>query len=212
MAQRPVPDVVVRRLTQYYRALLSCRDRGLEVVSSQMLGEMLNVTAAQIRKDLSYFGGFGKQGIGYNVANLLEHLKRILGLTETWPMALIGIGNLGQALLHYRGFAREGFEIVALFDSDPHKVGQIITGLTVHADQQIPQLIPQLEIKIALLSIPTEKAQEAADMLIQAGVQAILNYAPVTLRVPEDVWVRQMDPLAALESMTFYLAAAKETP
>jgi len=197
---------VVRRLTQYYRVLVFCQDRGLDIVSSQMLGEMLNVTAAQIRKDLSYFGGFGKQGIGYNVPNLLNHLRRILGLAQSWPMVLVGIGNLGRALLHYQGFAAEGFRIVLVFDSDPHKVGTTVAGLPVYDDREIQDRVPEQGVRIALLSIPAEKAQEVTDMLVLAGVQAILNYAPVTLKVPDGVWVRQMDPLAALESMTFYLS------
>ncbi len=212
MNQRPVPDVVVRRLTQYYHALRYCRDRGREVVSSQAMAEMLNVTAAQIRKDLSFFGGFGKQGIGYSVDTLLEHLERILGLQRTWPMAIVGLGNLGRALLHYQGFAREGFQVVALFDSDPRKIGTKISELTVHDDAEIGQVVPALGIRIALLSIPPEKAQEVTDVLVRAGVRAILNYAPVTLRVPEGVWVRQMDPLAALQSMTYYLSSAEALP
>lgn len=209
MSPQSVPDVVVRRLTQYYHALRTCRERGLETVSSQMLGEMLNITAAQIRKDLSFFGGFGKQGIGYNVAALLEHLQRILGLRQKWPMALVGLGNLGRALLHYQAFAQEGFQVVALFDSDPHKIGTTISGLTIHSDEDIPRLIPELGIRIALLALPPEKAPAVAEVLIRAGVRAILNYAPVTLKVPEGVWVRQMDPLIALQSMTYYLAEAE---
>jgi len=210
MSQRSVPDVVVRRLTQYYHALRLCQDRGVEIVSSQALGEMLNVTAAQIRKDLSYFGGFGKQGIGYNVATLLEHLRRILGMDRTWPVALVGLGNLGRALVHYQGFAKEGFQIVALFDSDPRKIGTTLAGLTIYHDGEIGRLVPHLGVRLAMLAVPPEKAQEAADVLAQAGVRAILNYAPATLRVPEGVWVRQMDPLAALESMTFYLSMGEE--
>lgn len=208
--QRPIPDVVVRRLTQYYHALRACRDRGRKTVSSRLLGEMLNVTAAQIRKDLSFFGGFGKQGIGYPVETLLKHLQHILGLERTWPMAIVGLGNLGRALLHYQNFAQEGFQVVALFDSDPRKIGTTIGGLTIRPDEEIERLIPELGIRIAILAVPPDKAQEVADLLVQAGVRAILNYAPVTLRVPEGVWVRQMEPLVALESMTFYLSAQEE--
>jgi redox-sensing transcriptional repressor len=205
MNQRLVPDVVVRRLTQYYYALRSCRERGLEIISSQLLGEMLNVTAAQIRKDLSFFGGFGKQGIGYNVETLLEHVQRILGLNLEWQVALVGLGNLGRALLHYQGFGKEGFKVVALFDTDPRKVGTTAGGLTIHDDKEIAQLVPAMSIRIAILALPPEKAQEVADILVKSGVRALLNYAPVTLKVPEAVWVRQMDPLVALQSMTYYL-------
>jgi len=210
MAQRIVPDVVVRRLTQYYYALRNCRKRGLEIVSSQLLGEMLNVTAAQIRKDLSFFGGFGKQGIGYNVDSLLDHVQRILGLKRTWPVALVGLGNLGRALLHYQGFEKEGFKIIVLFDSDPGKVGTTIGQLEILDDKEIAQVLPAMGVRIAILALPPEKAQEVADMLIEAGVRALLNYAPVTLKVPEGIWVRQMDPLVALQSMTYYLVSLEE--
>jgi redox-sensing transcriptional repressor len=181
----------------------------MEIVSSHILGDMISVTAAQIRKDLSYFGGFGKQGIGYNIETLLDHLQRILGLTRTWPTALVGLGNLGRALLHYRAFVDEGFDILALFDSDPRKIGSVISGLPIYDDSEIPRVVPELDIQIALLAIPPEKAQEVTEMLTGAGVRAILNYAPVTLKVPEGVWVRQMDPLAALQSMTFYLSSSE---
>ena len=210
MNQRIVPDVVVRRLTQYYYALRHCRERGLDIVSSQLLGEMLNVTAAQIRKDLSFFGGFGRQGIGYNVETLLEHIQRILGLQKEWSVALVGLGNLGRALLHYQGFSQEGFNIVALFDSDARKVGTNAGGLAIRDDREIRQVLPALGIRIAILALPPDKAQEVADMLVAAGVKALLNYAPVTLKVPEDVWVRQMDPLVALQSMTYYLVGEGE--
>jgi len=206
MAQRAVPDVVIRRLTQYYYALRHCRERGQEIVSSQLLGDMLNVTAAQIRKDLSFFGGFGKQGIGYNVESLLAHIQRILGLKQEWSVALVGLGNLGQALLKYQAFTQEGFKIVALFDTDPRKVGTTAGRLNIHDDQEIAQVIPALGVRIAILALPPDKAQDAADLLVQAGVRALLNYAPITLKVPEGVWVRQMDPLVALQSMTYYLA------
>lgn len=210
MAQRIVPDVVIRRLTQYYYALRNCRERGLEIVSSQLLGEMLNVTAAQIRKDLSFFGGFGKQGIGYNVESLLEHIQRILGLKQSWPVALVGLGNLGRALLHYQGFEQEGFRIVALFDADPRKIGTAVGRLSIHDDKDISQVLPDMGVRIAILALPPDKAQDVADMLVQAGVRALLNYAPITLKVPEGVWVRQMDPLVALQSMTYYLAAMEK--
>lgn len=205
MNQRLVPDVVVRRLTQYYYALRDCRERELEIVSSQLLGEMLNVTAAQIRKDLSFFGGFGKQGIGYNVETLLEHVQRILGLNLEWQVALVGLGNLGRALLHYQGFAQEGFKIVALFDSDPRKFGTTVGGLTIRGDRDILTDLASLDVRIAILALPPDKAQDVAEMLLQAGVRALLNYAPITLKVPDGVWVRQMDPLVALQSMTYYL-------
>ncbi len=206
MSRRSVPDVVVRRLARYYHALRHYRELGFEIISSQQLGEQLNLTAAQVRKDLSFFGGFGRQGIGYDVDLLLTRLRKILGLQRRWRMALVGVGNLGRALLHYEGFAQEGFEIVALFDSDPTKVGTFAGGLFIHDDTEIPHLVKELAVDIAILAIPPQKVQEVADRLIEAGIRAILNYAPAAIRAAEGVWVRQVDPLAALESMTFYLA------
>lgn len=200
------PDVVIRRLPLYARSLRYLLQEGVHSVSSQELGERINVTAAQIRKDLSYFGEFGKQGIGYDVEKLLNHIEGILGLTHDWPVALVGVGHLGQAIARYDGFRSQGIHIVALFDSDPTKIGQEVSGLPILNDELIPSVIRERGVRLAIVAVPAFRAQEVTDMLVVAGVRAILNYAPVIIQVPKGVWVRYIDPIAVLHSMTFYLS------
>ncbi|GAB4428078.1 MAG: redox-sensing transcriptional repressor Rex [Chloroflexi bacterium OHK40] len=200
------PDVVIRRLPLYARSLRYLLEEGVHSVSSQELGERINVTAAQIRKDLSYFGEFGKQGIGYDVEKLLNHIERILGLTHKWPVVLVGVGSLGQAIARYEGFHSQGLQIVGLFDADPAKVGQQIGDLTIQDFSQLRAVIREHHARLAIIAVPATVAQSVADQLVEAGVRAILNYAPVVLQTPEDVWVRYIDPVAVLHSMTYYLA------
>ncbi|HZG67649.1 MAG TPA: redox-sensing transcriptional repressor Rex, partial [Herpetosiphonaceae bacterium] len=149
---------------------------------------------------------FGKQGIGYDVEKLLGHINRILGLTQTWPVVLVGLGYLGQAIARYEGFREKGLHIVALFDSDPAKIGTMLDGLPVRGDEQMGEVVAEFGVKLAIVAVPAEKAQEVVDLLIAAGVRAILNYAPVIVQVPEGVWVRHIDPVSLLHSMTYYLA------
>lgn len=200
------PDVVVRRLPLYARSLRYLLQDGVLSVSSQELGLRINVTAAQIRKDLSYFGEFGKQGIGYDVEKLLEQIERILGLTEDWAVALVGVGHLGQAIVRYDGFRSKGIHIVALFDNDPAKLGQEIAGLPIQSIDRMADVIRQRCIKMGIVAVPAVQAQEVTDILIEAGVRAILSYAPIVVQVPDGVWVRYIDPVAVLHSMTYYLA------
>lgn len=200
------PDVVVRRLPLYARSLRYLLQEGIESVSSQELGDRINVTAAQIRKDLSYFGEFGKQGIGYDVRKLLQHIEDILGLTQEWPVALIGIGHLGEAIARYEGFRQQGIRIAGLFDSNPTKIGKVINGMTVQSFDDAEQVIREQGIRLAIIAVPARSAQQVADRLVMAGVRAILSYAPTVLQVPEGVWVRYIDPVAILHSMTYYLA------
>jgi redox-sensing transcriptional repressor len=204
------PDVVIRRLPLYARSLRYLLQEDIRSVSSQELGERINVTAAQIRKDLSYFGEFGKQGIGYDVEKLLHQIERILGLNQQWPVALVGIGHLGEAIARYEGFRSQGIRIAALFDSDPAKIGSQVNDVTIQHDSQIKQALRDQAIKLAIIAVPASRAQEVADMLVEAGVRAILNYAPVIIQVPENVWVRHIDPVATLHSMTYYLAREEE--
>lgn len=199
------PDVVIRRLPLYARSLRYLLQEGIHSVSSQELGERINVTAAQIRKDLSYFGEFGKQGIGYDVEKLLNHIEKILGLTHEWPVAMVGVGHLGQAIARYEGFRSKGISIVALFDNDPAKIGTEIGGITIQSDEQIPTVVREQRIRLAIVAVPALRAQEVTDVLVASGVRAILNYAPIILHVPEGVWVRCIDPVAVLHSMTYYL-------
>jgi redox-sensing transcriptional repressor len=204
------PDVVIGRLPLYARSLRYLLQEGVTSVSSQELGDRINVTAAQIRKDLSYFGEFGKQGIGYDVEKLLAQIEDILGLTQEWSVALVGIGHLGEAIARYEGFRSQGIRIVALFDSDPAKQGTAINGLTISGDDQIEAVCREHGVRLAIISVPASRAQEVADMLIGAGVRAILNYAPVVIQVPEGVWVRNIDPVGLIHSMTYYLAREAE--
>jgi redox-sensing transcriptional repressor len=203
--RRQIPDVVVQRLPLYARALALLAQEGVRATNSFQLGKVLGTTPAQIRKDLSYFGRFGKQGMGYDVGYLLARLRRILGLDQEWPMALVGVGRLGQAVARYPGFSAQGFKIVALFDSDPQKVGKVVEGLVIHPLTEMTREIPAKGIKIGILAVPAARAQEVAGVLLKSGVKAILNYAPLSLQVPSGIIVRSLDPALVLQSMTFYL-------
>jgi len=202
----PPPDVVIRRLPLYARSLRYLLEEGKTSVSSQELGERINVTAAQIRKDLSYFGEFGKQGIGYDVEKLLAQIEDILGLTHEWPVALIGIGHLGEAIARYEGFRQQGIRIAALFDNSPEKIGNEVAGMRVQPFERIREVVAEMGIRMAIIAVPAGRAQEVTDQLVAAGVRAILNYAPTVLQVPEGVWVRNIDPVAVMHSLTYYLA------
>jgi redox-sensing transcriptional repressor len=164
------------------------------------------VTAAQIRKDLSWFGEFGKQGIGYDVEKLLGHINRILGLTRTWPVVLVGLGDLGHAIARYPGFREKGLNVVALFDSDPAKIGTVVNGLVIHNETAIDEVARRENAKLGIVAVPATKAQDVVDRLVRASVRGILNYAPIIVQVPEGVWVRHIDPVSLMHSMTYYLA------
>lgn len=200
-----IPEVVVGRLPVYARAVASLRRQGRELVSSQELGEQLGVTPAQIRKDLSYFGRFGKQGRGYNVGRLLEELRQILGLDRQWTMALVGVGNLGRAILTYGGFAPQGFRIVEAFDSEPSTVGKKIGNLIIKDVAELRETLSREPADIGVVAVPADAAQEVIDSLASCGVKAILNYAPMSPLLPPGVRIQRVDPVLALQSMTFYL-------
>ncbi len=200
-----IPEVVIDRLPVYARALELMDRQGSVVVSSQELGDHLGVTPAQIRKDLSYFGRFGKQGRGYNVKRLLVELRDILGLNRQWSMALVGVGKLGRAILAYGGFVPQGFQIVEAFDADEASVGSEVDGLLVRPVERLPEVLRERQIEIAIVAVPAASAQHVIDMLVANGVRAILNYAPMAAHVPSNVWVKDIDPVLALQSMTFYI-------
>jgi redox-sensing transcriptional repressor len=185
--------------------LASLERAGREVVSSQELGSQLGVTPAQIRKDLSYFGRFGKQGRGYNVKRLLEELHQILGLDREWTMVVVGVGQLGRAIMHYAGFAPQGFRIIAAFDADPKAVGSPIDGLSVLHVDQLRTTLQDQHVDIGIVATPAASAQQVIDALIECGVRAILNYAPIAVQVPKGTHIKDIDPVLALQSMTFYL-------
>ena len=203
--EQSVPEVVVQRLPQYVRVLAALVREEVDVVSSQQLGDRLQMTPAQIRKDLSYFGRFGKQGRGYSVASLLRQLKDILGLSRQWNVGLVGVGRLGLAILSYPGFAPEGFRIVAAFDADPSQVGQRIGGVGVHPMEDLGRLVQEMDISIGVVAVPGMHAQQVVDRLVECGVKAILNYAPTSPQGQEGVRIRNIDPVLSLQSMTYYL-------
>ena len=200
-----IPEVVINRLPVYARALAALADAGETVVSSQALGEALDVTPAQIRKDLSYFGRFGKQGRGYNVPGLLAKLREILGLDRQWRVCVVGVGRLGQAIVEYGGFEPQGFQIVAAFDADPAIIGQQVASLTVRDSGELDAFLCSNRVDIGIVAVPASVAQQVVDRLVGAGIRAILNYAPLSPHVPRGVNLRHIDPVIAMQSMTFYI-------
>lgn len=206
MAESEVPDIVIGRLPIYLRALTLLDKAGKEFTSSQELGQRLGIGSAQIRKDLSHFGEFGKQGTGYEVKYLRSQILKILHVDRDWDVALVGFGALGQAIAHYGGFASEGFHVQVIFDNDPDKIGQEVNGKIVQDISTMTQVISEQKIKIAIIAVPASVAQEVADQLITAGVKAILSYAPITLNIPNTVHVQYIDPVVHLQKMTYYLA------
>ena len=201
-----IPDVVIERLPQYLRSLRALKNRNIALVSSADLGIESGVTPAQIRKDLSYFGKFGKQGQGYNVKALTDDLTRILGLDQSWPVILAGVGRLGKAILTYPDFTPEGFFIVSAFDSDPVIVGTDVAEITIRPVEQINEYIKENNIRIAILAVPGESASDLIDQLVQSGIRAIINYAPITPKVPDNVQIQNIDPVHSLQTMTFHLS------
>ncbi len=201
-----VPEVVIQRLPLYVRVLTQFSNAGEDVISSEQLGTRLQMTPAQIRKDLSYFGRFGKQGRGYDIAMLEGQLRAILGLDRTWNAAVIGMGRLGRAVVSYPGFAPEGFLIRAAFDANEELVGQAIGDLKIQSISELSKSVRELDIKIGIVAVPIDHAQEVIDALVEAGIKSILNYAPLSPQVPEGVTVRGIDPVLSLQSMTYYIS------
>ncbi len=205
MPEKEIPDIIVGRLPRYLRALQWIAQEGQQTTSSQELGKKLGISAAQIRKDLSQFGEFGKQGTGYSVVYLVSQLKQILKIDRVWDMALVGAGDLGHAIARYQGFTDCGFRIVLVFDSDPRKIGSTVGDFIVQDTAGLVQAVRAAEISIAMLTVPADAAQMVVDQLVEAGVRAILNYAPAILKVPESVHVQYIDPVIHLQRMTYYL-------
>lgn len=200
-----VPAIVIGRLPLYLRALTQLTHDGRRVTSSQELSEKLGFSSAQIRKDLSYFGEFGKQGTGYEIEFLEKSLREILQVHHVWDMALVGAGDLGRALANYNGFEARGFRIVAIFDADPQKIGAPVGEWHVQPIDEMREALRAKKIQVAVIAVPATAAQSVADELVEGGVRAILNYAPTTLSVPPKVKVYHIDPVAGLQSMTYYL-------
>jgi redox-sensing transcriptional repressor len=197
--------MTVRRLSVYTRCLAQLEEDGIRTVSSQALAERFNRNSAQVRKDLAYFGEFGVRGIGYRVAALKDQLQKILNLDRDWPVALVGFGNLGSALFHYRGFAKQGFRISAIFDDDPVKIGRVVEGVPIQATRDLAREAKAQHLQIAVVAVPADAAQAVVDTLVAAGVKAILNFAPSRIKVARDVRLKHVDLSIELETLSFYL-------
>jgi redox-sensing transcriptional repressor len=205
MAVKQIPDIIVGRLPQYLRSLQRMAREGKRITSSQELGDRLGLSAAQIRKDLSQFGEFGKQGTGYFIPYLIEQLQRILHVDHEWDIAVVGAGDIGSALAYYKGFADRGFRVKIVFDHAPAKIGTQLGDFIIQDYSRMVGIIRKNNIKIAMIAVPIGSAQEVADRLVEAGVKAILSYAPISINLPEDVYVQYIDPSIHLQRMTYYL-------
>lgn len=200
-----IPDIIIGRLPIYLRALQRLADKGILNTSSQELGEMIGISAAQIRKDISQFGEFGKQGTGYSIPFLIERLQDILKVNRVWDVIIVGMGDMGHALARYNGFVNRGYQVTMLFDNDPAKIGQKVNNIEIFSTDTMVERVKEKRVKVAMLTVPASAAQEVAEQLVKAGVKAILNYAPTHLNVPKDVQVQHIDPATHLQRMTYYL-------
>lgn len=208
-----IPAPAIKRLSLYLRHLEDCESQGERTISSRQLGETLNLTDAQVRKDLAYFGPFGHPGIGYRVTDLIGQIRHILGTDRTWKVIIVGAGNLGRALAAYRGFVKKGFDLVAIFDIDDAKVGELLPGneaLTTRPAFEMVALIDRESVRMGILAVPASCAQQVADQMIQAGIKGILNFAPIMLNVPDDVAVAGVDLAVYLEQLSFQVRGACE--
>lgn len=205
MDKKPVPDIVVARLPLYLQTLNRLEAEGEYNTSSKDLGKKIGISAAQIRKDLSHFGEFGKQGTGYSISFLIEKLEGILNVNKVWDMALIGVGFLGHAIANFNSFQNHGFQIKCIFDSDPRKIGTKIGDFVIYDSKNMSEIIQKENIKVAMIAVDGEHAQDVADQLVEAGVKAILNYAPVKLIMPKTVKAQKIDPIIELQHMSYYL-------
>jgi len=200
-----IPEATIQRLSIYSRFLERLEKKGIITVSSGEIAKGVGVSPAQVRKDLAYFGEFGTRGVGYNVKDLIHYILKILGLTKVWPVVLVGAGNLGTALCTYRGFKDRGFEIVGVFDNDLTKIGKRIQELEVLPLERLPEVTSRYDIRLGIIAVPETAAQEVADVLVKAGIQALLTFGPVVLDIPENVVVRNVDLAVKLEILTFNL-------
>jgi redox-sensing transcriptional repressor len=203
-----IPNPAVRRLSLYLRQLESVRKHGKTTISSKQLGESLGLTDAQVRKDLAYFGQFGHPGIGYRVDDLIARVRHILGTDKTWPVLLVGAGNLGRALMSYRGFDAKGFQLVAVFDNDPAKVGKKLASFMIQPLDELGSTIRAKAIRLAMIAVPADVAQDVAEKLIESGVRGLLNFAPVSLTVPQEVALNAVDLAVSLEQLSFQVNVA----
>lgn len=204
MRIRPIPEATVGRLPLYLRALVDMAEGGKTTTSSEGLAEAAGVNSAKVRKDLSYLGSYGTRGVGYDVAYLIHQVRRELGLTQDWPVLIAGIGNLGHALANYKGFGERGFRVAALVDADPRKVGEDVGGIEVRHVDEMPVLVKRHEVAIGIISTPAQEAQGVADLMVEAGIRSILNFAPAVISVPPEVSLRKVDLSIELQILGFY--------
>ena len=204
VSQRSIPEATVQRLPIYLRALVDIAETGAATVSSETLAEAAGVNSAKVRKDLSHLGSYGTRGVGYDVAYLIHQVRRELGLTQHWPIVIAGIGNLGHALANYKGFAERGFQIMALVDADPVKVGEVVGGIPIRDIADLPEIVQEHGIAIGVICTPAPAVQQVADLLIAAGIRSILNFAPIVISVPPGVSVRKVDLAIELQILAFY--------
>ncbi len=206
---KKISDSTIRRMSKYYRSLEQLIDKEVETVSSDTLAEMDGITSAQVRKDLSFFGTFGKRGFGYNTKALQKQIENILGLYRTWNVVIVGAGNIGRALTEYAEFKKQGFIIRQILDRDPSKVGQQVHGLTIRDFNEVNEIVKEEQIDIAIIAVPADAAQAVADKLVAAGVKAILNFAPRSLKVPQEVMVKYENMAVEMESLSYFLSNKK---
>ena len=204
MKPMKIPEKTVTRLSIYLRCLEELEAEGVASVSSRQMAERFGLNSAQVRKDLAYFGQFGVRGLGYYIAELKHNLERILGLKQDWEVALVGVGNLGSALIAYKGFQARGFKIGVAFDTDPARVGQVVGGVQVVETAKLVSTLRKKKVKIAVLAVPAPAAQSVADLLVEAGVTAILNFAPAQITVPEGVKVQNVDLSVLLKTLSYH--------
>ncbi|MGH2829232.1 MAG: redox-sensing transcriptional repressor Rex [Actinomycetota bacterium] len=204
MRERAIPEATVARLPLYLRSLVEMHEKGLATVSSEGLADAAGVNSAKVRKDLSYLGSYGTRGVGYDVEYLIYQISRELGLTQDWNCVIVGVGNLGHALANYRGFTARGFRIVALVDSDEKKVGEKVGDLEIEHFEDLERIAKERQVSIGIIATPAPAAQDAADRLVAAGVQSVLNFAPAVIVVPDDVSLRKVDLSIELQILSFY--------
>lgn len=210
MRQKKIPYVAINRLSIYYRCLeriSEVKNLGdFEVISSSEMAEITGINSAQIRKDLAYFGEFGKRGVGYSLKNLSKELKNILGLDKKWPIIIVGAGNLGQALINYKGLEKRGFVIEGIFDNSPIKIGKKLRQIIIQDVKEIENFIKKKNIKIAVLTVSATSAQEVADRMVKGGIKAILNFAPIRIILSPEVKIHNVDLSIEFEGLTYYLS------
>ncbi len=206
---KKISDSTISRMSTYYRTLGRLIEQGVQTVSSDQIAEINDITSAQVRKDLSFFGAFGKRGLGYNTKDLRDEISKILGLRKKWNVALAGVGNIGKALIDYEEFRKQGFIITALFDKDEKKVGKKQKGHVIHHIDNVCQITKEKNIEIAIIAVPAKYAQEVVDLFIECGVRAFLNFAPITIKTPENVQVKNENMSIELEALSYYLTQSK---